>query len=131
MGRRTLRVCGSVRERERLQEFRELDERQPRHVGEVETRERDGERFSPQTFAATDVAIATKQILRDAFFHERTLRVCKRLENVSLGAGKRALIARFFLTLKRAPHFGRRVARVDGNGWLFVREEQPIALFLG
>ena len=118
------RIAGRVG----TQRLRERRQRQARHPGDVEPRERNGQRLGPEPPAAAGRAVGADQVARDATLHDGAFGGRERLQEVTTGARERAHVAGLVLALQRAPRLGRREAGVDRHRRRLIGEEQPVAI---
>src|SRR5678816_2925423 len=63
-------------------------------------------------------------------FHERAVRVGKRVQHMTPRARERSHVAGLFLAFQCASDFVCVVTRVDRHAWLLIGEEDPIAILL-
>ncbi len=112
------------------QDRRQLLERHPGNVRDVQPGERDRERFAPQPFAVAERTIAAEHELRDAPFAQRALGVRKGVQHVPPRARERAHVAGLHFRLERAAHLRRVETGVHRHGGLLLGEENPVAVLL-
>src|ERR1700749_3135808 len=75
------------------------------------------------------LTIASDDKLRNALFHQRTFRICKRIQYVASGARKGPLIAWLLPPLERGASLAWSKARIDRDRRLLIREQYPVSVF--
>ncbi|MNI08978.1 hypothetical protein D3C73_620310 [compost metagenome] len=115
----------------RPQDFGHLQQRHLRQLANVVTGEGHRQGLTLEPFAGTQRARAADHELRDAFLHQRALRLAEGVQDVASGAAECALVTRFHLALERDSGFLGSKPGIHRNRRGFLGEENPVALFFG
>ncbi|MNG91639.1 hypothetical protein D3C79_505530 [compost metagenome] len=114
-----------------LEQLGQGQQRQARQLGDVLAGKGHCQRLGFQALAGAGRAGAGAHEGRDAFAHQRALRMGEGVQHVASGAAEGALVTGFELALERLAGLRRRHSRVHRHGRGFFSEQNPVALFLG